>query len=183
MTFSLANMFQSVTRKFRRSDMSALEAGVKAPDFTLPTMSGDSFSLSGALQRGPVLLVFYKISCPVCQFALPYAERLFQAAKGKQATVVAISQDDRKSTAAFMNEYRLTLPTALDDTKTYPVSNAYGLTNVPTFFLVNRSGEIEISSVGWMREEVERMYEALMSEPHPAPFFRPEERVPELKFG
>lgn len=163
--------------------MSALEAGAKAPDFTLPTMSGDSFSLRDALQRGPVLLVFYKISCPVCQFAMPYAERLFRAANGKPCSIVAISQDDAKATAAFSKEYRLTLPTALDDTNTYVVSNAYGLTNVPTFFLVNPAGDIEISSVGWMREEVERMYEALMAEPHPAPFFRPEERIPELKFG
>ncbi len=163
--------------------MSALEAGAKAPDFTLPTMGGGSFSLSGALQQGPVLMVFYKISCPVCQFAMPYAERLFQAAEEKNVSVIAVSQDDQKSTAAFMKEYRLTLPTALDDGKTYPVSNAYGLTNVPTFFLVNTSGVIEISSVGWMREEVERMYEALMAESNPAPFFRADELVPELKFG
>lgn len=183
MTFSFSNLFHNFAKKVRRSDMSALEAGAKAPDFTLPTMSGDSFSLSEALQRGPVLLVFYKISCPVCQFAMPYAERLFQAAKGRQTTIVAISQDDKKSTAAFMKDYVLTLPTALDDTKSYTVSNAYGLTNVPTFFLVNPVGDIAISSVGWMREEVERTYEALMAEPHPAPLFRPEERIPELKFG
>jgi peroxiredoxin len=163
--------------------MTALEAGVKAPDFTLPTMTGETFSLSGALQRGPVLLVFYKMSCPVCQFAMPYAERLFQTAKGKQATIIAISQDDPKSTLAFAKEYRLTLPTALDDTKTYPVSNAYGLTNVPTFFLVNPAGDIVISSVGWMREEIERMYELLLAESKPAPFFHADERVPELKFG
>jgi peroxiredoxin len=183
MAFSIGGIFHTIAKRFRRSDMSALEAGVKAPDFTLPTMGGGSFSLSGALQQGPVLMEFYKISCPVCQFAMPYAERLFQAAKGKKATILAVSQDDQKSTAAFMKEYHLTLPTALDDTKSYPVSNAYGLTNVPTFFLVNSAGEIEVSSVGWFREEVERMYQTLMAEPNPAPFFRAGEQVPELKFG
>jgi peroxiredoxin len=183
MAFSLAAMFQSFVKKFRRSDMSALEAGVKAPDFTLPTMGGGAFSLSAALQQGPVVLVFFKISCPVCQFAMPYAERLFQSAKGKKSTIIAVSQDDEKTTAAFMKEYRLKMPIAFDDTGSYPVSNAYGLTTVPTFFLVNPSGEIEISSAGWSREEVERMYEALMAEPKPSPFFRPDEQVPELKFG
>lgn len=183
MTYSLKNIFHTVAKKFRRSDMSALEAGTKAPDFTLPTMKGDSFSLSQALRHGPVLLVFFKISCPVCQFAMPYAERLFQASKGKPSTVIAISQDDQKATAAFMKEYSLTLPVALDDTEKYPASNAYGLTNVPTFFLVEPSGNIEISSVGWMREEVERMHRAVMAEPQPAPIFRAGEQVPELKFG
>ena len=163
--------------------MCALEAGAKAPDFTLPTMTGETFSLSDALIEGPVLLVFFKVSCPVCQFAMPYAERLFQVAANKDVRVVAVSQDDRKSTAAFMQQYGLTLPTALDDPGAYPASNAYGLTNVPSFFLITAAREIEISSVGWIREDVERMYDAIMAEPKPAPFFLPNEKIPELKFG
>ena len=43
----------------------------------------------------------------------------------------------------------------LDDTRSYPVSNAYGLTNVPTIFWIAQDGEIEISSVGWVRKEME----------------------------
>ncbi|HEY3930300.1 MAG TPA: TlpA disulfide reductase family protein [Candidatus Koribacter sp.] len=163
--------------------MSALEAGAKAPDIDLSTVSGHAFSLSKSLRDGPVLLVFFKISCPVCQFAMPYAERLFQSAKGKAVTVIGISQDDEKATTAFMKQYKLTLPVALDTLKSYPASNAYGLTNVPTFFLVNPSGEIEISAVGWMREEIDRMYSAIMSDSKPSPFFRAGEQVPELKFG
>ncbi len=162
--------------------MSALEAG-KAPDFTLPTMSGDSFSLSQTLRKGPVLLVFFKISCPVCQLAMPYAERLFQVSKGKKVTVIGVSQDDQKATQAFMKQYGLTLPVALDDTKSYAVSNAYGLTNVPTFFLINTNGEIETAIVGWYREEIDRIYQSIMAEATPAPFFLANENVPELKFG
>ena len=163
--------------------MSALEAGIKAPDIHLPTLGGHTFSLGKSRQQGPVLLVFFKISCPVCQLAMPYAERLFQSTKRKNITVIGISQDDQKSTAAFMKQYSLTLPVALDDTKTYLVSNAYGLTNVPTFFLVNPSGEIDITLVGWSREEIERIYTAVASESQPSPFFHADERVPELKFG
>lgn len=163
--------------------MSALEAGAKAPDFALPTVNGELFVLSKALAGGPVLLVFFKISCPVCQFAMPYAERLFQAARGKKVTILAVSQDDAKATSAFMKEYNLTLPIALDDTRTYPASNAYGLTNVPTFFFVDPSGEIEISSVGWSRTDIDRIYSALRVDAPSAPFFHAGEQVPELKFG
>jgi peroxiredoxin len=146
-------------------------------------MNGEEFTLSKALQKGPVLLAFFKISCPVCQFAMPYSERLFQAAKGKNATIIGISQDDRNATAKFAKQYHLTLPIALDDTHSYPASNAYGLTTVPNFFLVGTSGNIEAASIGWSREEVDRIYHAIMSEPKPAPFFHAGERVPELKFG
>ena len=45
----------------------------------------------------------------------------------------------------------------LDDTNAYPVSNAYGLTNVPTIFWIAQDGDIEISSVGWVRKEIEEI--------------------------
>jgi len=63
--------------------MPALSTETFAPDFSLPLLQGGSFSLHDALKGGPVLLAFFKISCPVCQFAFPYIERLFQA-YGKQ---------------------------------------------------------------------------------------------------
>src|ERR1035441_10668167 len=56
------------------NDMAALTAGTKAPDFSLPAMDGSKFSLQEALQHGPVLAAFFKISCPVCQYAFPYFE-------------------------------------------------------------------------------------------------------------
>ena len=70
---------------------------------------------------------------------------------------MGISQNEKKDTAAFMKEYGVTFPVLLDDTKTYPVSNAYGLTNVPSIFWIAKDGEIEISSVGWDRHEIEDM--------------------------
>ncbi len=33
-------------------------------------------SLEDILGKGPALLAFYKISCPVCQLTAPYLERL-----------------------------------------------------------------------------------------------------------
>ncbi len=63
--------------------MSALIAGKKAPDFTLQTTDEKPFALKAALTSGPVVLAFYKVSCPVCQYTLPFVERLHQA-YGKQ---------------------------------------------------------------------------------------------------
>src|SRR5256885_4072495 len=45
----------------------------------------------------------------------------------------------------------------LDDTEIYPASNAYGLTNVPTMFWISEDGDIEISSVGWSRQDFEEV--------------------------
>ena len=137
--------------------MAALTAGTSAPDFKLQTMDGKQFSLRNALARGPVVAAFFKISCPVCQYTFPFLERIYKAHRGENVTIVGISQNEKKDTAAFAKEYGVTFPILFDDTKTYPVSNAYGLTNVPTVFWIAQDGEIEISSVGWERKEVEEI--------------------------
>ena len=138
-------------------DMAALPAGTKAPDFSLSDLDGGRFSLQAALKQGPVLAAFFKVSCPVCQYTFPYLERLHQARGDKKITIVGISQDDQRDTAAFLKEYGVTFRTLLDDPKGYAVSNAYGLTNVPTLFLIGQDGQIEITSVGWVKQEVEEI--------------------------
>ena len=137
--------------------MSALSVGVSAPDFTLSTTDGQQFNLRETLSRGPVVAAFFKISCPVCQYTLPFLERIYQAYGNHKVTIVGISQNDKQDTAAFMREYGITFPVLLDNTKTYPASNAYGLTNVPSTFWIAQDGDIEISSVGWVRKDVERI--------------------------
>jgi peroxiredoxin len=141
--------------------MPTLEAGKSAPGIKLPTLGGGNFDLSAARKQGPVALVFFKISCPVCQMALPFYERLYDAYRGRNVQVIGISQDSAADTAAFAKQYGITFPIALDDTKRYAISNAYGLTNVPTLFLVSPDGEIEISSVSWSRDELEEVSQRL----------------------
>ena len=137
--------------------MAALQAGKAAPSFSLPLLTGDQFSLAEALSRGPVVLAFFKISCPVCQFTFPYLERIHKATKGKNVTVVGVSQNTAADTAAFAREYGITFPIVMDDQRSYKVSNEYGITNVPTVFYVAEDGEIEISSVGWSRADLEQI--------------------------
>jgi len=115
--------------------MPALPVGKAAPDFNLKTFDGKQFALKDALARGPVVLVFFKVSCPTCQYALPFYERLFKAYKNHQVTLVGVSQNDAQDTAAFAREFGVHFPLLLDESSRYPVSNAYGLTNVPTIFL------------------------------------------------
>lgn len=166
--------------------MAALEAGVVAPDFTLPTVDGKQVSLAGALQRGPVLIAFFKVSCPVCQYAFPYFERLHQANGDGNVTVIGVSQDNLKKAKEFMREYGVTFPMAIDDdSRHYPVSNAYGLTNVPTLFLISPSGEIELSSVGWSKVDVSEVNERLARyrNQSPGPIWPPGESVQEFRGG
>src|SRR5947208_8084565 len=112
--------------------MAALNPGTTAPDFALPTMDGKRFSLPEALSRGPVVAAFFKISCPICQYAFPFLERIYKAYGKKNVSIIGISQNDKKDTAGFLREFGITFAILLDDTNTYPAWNASRLTNVPT---------------------------------------------------
>jgi peroxiredoxin len=142
--------------------MVTLSAGVPAPDFTLSKLGGGQVSLYQLLKKGPVVLVFFKVGCPTSQYAFPFFERMYQANRDAGASFLGVSQDDAKHTRAFLKQYGVTFPIALDDPSSYAVSNAYGLTNVPTLFYLEPSGEIAISSVSWLRAEVEAVNQKLL---------------------
>jgi peroxiredoxin len=161
---------------FGRRKKGLLEAGAKAPDFQLKTLDGSARSLQEILAAGPVLLAFYKISCPVCQLTVPYLERL-SASNALQ--VVGISQDDATATRGFANRFGLTFPTLLDSSaEDYPASNAYGITSVPTMFIVETGGGISRSIPGFSKRD----FVELGIRTGVAPF-APDDDVPEWKAG
>ena len=165
--------------------MAALTAGVRAPGFNLPTVDGKTVSLRQALEKGPVVLAFFKVGCPVCQFAFPYFERMYRANQGANVTFLGISQDNPQHTRMFLKEYGVTFPVALDDPSNYAVSNAYGLSNVPTLFYIDPSGEIEISSVSWAKAEVEAINQKLASlrQQPPATLWQKGEEIRDFRPG
>lgn len=165
--------------------MAALAAGTKAPDVELKTLDGKPFSLTDRLAQGPVVLAFFKVSCPTCQYALPFFERLNKAYGHNGVTLVGVSQNDAKDTAAFNKEFGVTFPVLLDDMGSYPASNAYGLTNVPTVFWVAQDGEIEVSSVGWLKKDFEEINRRIAEAGKIAPsvLFKPGEDVRDFRAG
>jgi peroxiredoxin len=165
--------------------MAALKAGTKAPDFELKAMDGRSFSLREELAQRPVVLAFFKVSCPTCQYALPFFERLHQAYENKNVALIGVSQNDPKDTAAFTKEFGVTFPVLLDERESYPVSNAYGLTNVPTVYWIAQDGDIEVSSVGWSKADFEAMGRKMAETGKIAPvlMFRAGEDVRESRAG
>jgi peroxiredoxin len=165
--------------------MAALTAGTKAPDFELRALDGKRFVLREELARGPVVLAFFKVSCPTCQYAFPFLERLERAYGHKVTKIIGVSQNDPRETAAFTKEFGVTFPVLLDDTRRYPASNAYGLTHVPSIFWIAQDGEIEHSSVGWVKADFAELNRKLaeMEKISPAVIFHPGEDVRELRAG
>jgi peroxiredoxin len=164
--------------------MTTIVAGQTAPDFSLKSNDGTEYSLSKLLTRGPVFVSFFKVSCPVCQFTFPFLERLYKRYGGKDVTFLGISQDNARATKEFADEYGVTFPMVLD-AEGYTASNAYGLTNVPTSFLIDADSSVKIASMGFDKKDLEAVA-AELSERGKIPLsalFRPDESVPTNRPG
>jgi len=155
--------------------MTHIVAGNIAPGFVLKSLDGREYSLHNLMERGPVVAAFFKVSCPVCQFTFPFVERLYKLYGSGDVSVLGISQDDGRATKSFASEYGVTFPLLLDE-EGYPVSNAYGLTNVPTIFLIDTDGKVRVSSMGFDKKDLETIANELAERRRMAltPLFRPD---------
>jgi peroxiredoxin len=165
--------------KGRTNQPGPLPVGSEAPEFRLPQLGGGERDLSGLRAGGPTLLAFFKISCPVCQLALPFLERIHRESKGNGLRIVGVSQDDGPGTRYFQDEYGLTLPLLLDpEDSGYPVSNGYGLTHVPGLFLIEPDGRISLAVEGFSRRDIQAIGQRAGVNP-----FRDGDYAPEWKAG
>lgn len=177
--------FLGLLRRFlRRKPLGALPAGVAAPQITLKNLDGRVMSLGNALKKGPVLVAFFKYNCLTSQFTFPFLERIYKMYGDSNFTLWGISQNHPADTREFIAKFGITFPILLDG-EGFPVSNAYGLTNSPTLFLISPDSKIRISCVGFSKADLEAMAaEAAQASARPvAPLFRSEDNVPLIKPG
>ena len=164
--------------------MGALPTGGTSPAFSLKNLNGSQASLAEALKKGPVLAAFFKVNCPTCQFTFPFLERLFETYGDTKFTLWGISQNDAADTREFCKEFGIKFPVLVDG-RGYPASNDYGITIVPTMFLISPEGKIQQTSVGFVKADLEKLAaEAARATDQPSvPLFKPGEVIPESKPG
>jgi len=103
-----------------------IEAGTKAPDFSLPDQEGNEVSLSDFAGR-KLVLVFYPLDfSPVCTDQLNLYQEVLGEIQSKGATLVGISVDSSYCHRAFRDQLNLTMPLLADFNPKGEVSRAYG---------------------------------------------------------
>lgn len=153
-----------------------LDPGSRAPGFRLARLGGGEATLAELTARGRVLLVFFKVTCPVCQLAMPFLERLHESGT---ISICGISQNDAADTREFNTYFGVTFPTLLDTEESdFAASNAYGISSVPSLFLVEPDGTISRVLEGWSKMDMEALGAAAGMT-----LFRPEDSVPAWKPG
>ena len=124
-----------------------LQAGDKAPSFTLPAVDGGGGEVSDPWTEGAAVLAFFKVTCPVCKMVAPMLTKMAEAG----VRVVAVGQDPPDAITAFAESENQKVP-ALAEPAPYRVSESFDLEAVPSIFLIGQDGEIQQAIAGWNRD-------------------------------
>ncbi len=142
-----------------------VQPGQMAPDLRLPTSDGTMVSL--AENKGKVVLVdFWASWCGPCKASFPALDGLYQDLHDRGLEVIAVNVDERRADAnAFLADKPHTMPVVFDPKGTAPL--AYGVTGMPTSFVIGRDGRVRFVHIGYTSRTVDayrREIEQLLAE-------------------
>ena len=136
-------------------------ASVQAPELTVQTWFNTDRPLSLAALRGRVVvLVAFQALCPnSVAGAIPQARRIHETFEPKDVAVIGLHATFEHHDAysptvlkAFIHEYRLQFPIALDSPNAHgPIPHTmdrYGMRGTPSLVLIDRSGLIRKHAFG-----------------------------------
>lgn len=142
-------------------DAFSISPGQVAPATRFRSTEGAALTTKDVLALGaglPVLLAFFKTSCPICRMTWPYLQRLHEAYGGKAVHVVGVSQDDAASSRTYYRENGgAGFELLLDPEPTFVASNAFGVESVPHIVQISKDGVIEDVFAGWSKLRMEAL--------------------------
>ncbi|MBX3015426.1 MAG: TlpA family protein disulfide reductase [Caldilineaceae bacterium] len=128
-----------------RSPQAALEH--PAPDFSLTTLTGETFSLS-AVRGTPVVLNFWATWCGPCQRELPALQAAAER-YGDRVLIIGVDQGEAPEIVQrYVDQLGLTFPIPLDTE--FTVSDQYNVRGLPTTYFIDGEGIIRHLWLGEM---------------------------------
>ncbi|MCL1813555.1 MAG: TlpA family protein disulfide reductase [Treponema sp.] len=161
--FAKAQTGTETEQAFRNAGLRLLDKRQDPVDFTLPLLNGGNAVLSS--YRGKVVILnFWATWCPPCRAEMPSMETLYQRLKSQGLEILAVDlREDKATVQQFIRNSRFTFPVLLDeDGKT---GSKYGISAIPTSFIVDREGKIVskiVGSIAWDNPKVITAFEALL---------------------
>jgi len=144
---------------------SGTEAGRPAPDFTLPYLNGSDVALN-TIRGKVVLLNFWATWCGACRSEMPSLENLYRDFRHYPdfaVLTVSVDQRGKPAVAQFMASNGYNFPVLLDTSNA--TSSAYGVSGIPSTFVIGRDGKIVWNCVGaldWSNPSVREALKKLL---------------------
>ncbi len=126
----------------------------QAPDFTLQSLKGKEYTLSG-LEGKVVLVNFWSSSCTPCIMEMPGLNKLYKKMENKPFEILALTSDPPSMAKNAVEDMELLFPVLLDpEGKT---ARKYGAYNVPITYIIAPDGTIDnkvMGAVNWADQSV-----------------------------
>ncbi|UOE57566.1 TlpA family protein disulfide reductase [Bacillus sp. CMF12] len=135
-------------------NQTGLGIGLKAPDFELKNLQGETVKLSDYKGK-KVMLNFWATWCPPCKAEMPDIQK-FYTQKGNEVVILAVNIDSHSDVAGFAEEMRVNFPILLDVNE--KASNAYQIITIPTTFFIDEEGIIRNKYLSAMSLEIMNQY-------------------------
>lgn len=119
----------------------------EAPDFTLPTNSGENLRL--AEQRGSVVMLnFWASWCGPCRQEMPLLEAMYQRYNPAGFVLLGVDvEEDNTDAKKIVKNLNITYPILFDtDNK---VSKLYSVETMPTTVMIDKKGNIRYINHGY----------------------------------
>jgi thiol-disulfide isomerase/thioredoxin len=145
----VASVFYIYRDTTLQSDFSTVPVQVNfsAPELTLTDIQSVEHSLAD--YRGKVVLVnLWATWCPPCKEEMPALEALYNKYVDDGFVIIAINDGDpTPDVLQFVKDYQLTFPVWLDPTY-IATEQAFKTLNLPSSFVIDRSGTVRLMWVG-----------------------------------
>jgi cytochrome c biogenesis protein CcmG/thiol:disulfide interchange protein DsbE len=128
--------------------------GRLAPALPREPLTGPAVTLAtlrATAGRRPALVVFWASWCEPCRREAPSVERFARSPVGRGRVVGVDWSDEAQSARRFIGKYRWSFPNLRDGEGT--VGYAYGLTGLPTTYVIGADGRIEATLRGPQSEQ------------------------------
>lgn len=140
--------------------------GYLAPDFTLQTPLGETFTLRDVTARNggqPVVLNFWASWCGPCRVEMPDLQRAAMKYNGRSAIIGVNQGEDPATITDFGSEFSITYPLLVDQDSA--VNRSYNVTGLPTTIFIDDGGVVREVHVGILNQAVlEDRIEALLAQ-------------------
>ena len=118
--------------------------GSRAASFALKTLEGEPVALEQT--RGKVVVLdFWATWCPPCREELPYIEKLREEFAG-QVQFFGVNNEDSGTVKDFLRKHKYELPVLMDAKR--QVDRQYGVSAIPTMFIIDKQGVIRQHFIG-----------------------------------
>jgi thiol-disulfide isomerase/thioredoxin len=142
--------FEQITEQIKRH---AKLVNKTAPEWKVEDFSGMKHSLDDF--RGKVIILdFWYRNCPWCMRSIPLIDRVVDHFKDKPVVVLGVNTDKDRADAIYVIEK---MNPSYNNLSGRDLVKKYGVTNYPTFIIIDRNGLVNSIHIGYEPQLAEKL--------------------------